>query len=734
MRAGEYQFSFSQSLSVAGFALPDGTYTTERAVAVAGDRFTLEPSIIQKLFPPENSIGDHSNSLPAIILKRSTLPWEWLPYKDGQNPDGANENTPWMCLLILNEDEKLGGTISKKSFQSTIINNEEIWTALINANWLTSTSDADTFLVPSPSSRTAALPEAYQVLQAKIEQFLNQARAIQTSTIDTLQTASTDSWIKWPGFDKQVFEESSTKVQTADFDYQLLQMLMPSNKNLSFLCHVKDSSQKNPDGSFTTNEWAIVTTNRLPQPNKRTTAYLVSIQGRLDLDATDGPVFNYEGATGNELIRLVVLKQWSFNCLSKGHTLTGILSNLNTYTPTSENTSAPPTGSTTTFSFRLPSNGNVIVEPFLQQGKVPLIHNMRTGIKTVAWYQGPFTTNQHTKQLLIPQKLDQPLIKSADQLLIYNQTTGMYDVSYAAAWELGRMMMLHEKDLSIQLFQWKRRHKKSIQLAEQAAVYNHLPFQNTPTLEMPPSLQQWFEDLRLLKGVPAHYLIPNPAMLPTESIRFFQIDEQWLECLIDGAFSIGRVPYQDTVLPPNPKASTPFTGVLIRSSAIKDWPELMVDAYDALPPTTNLDTALAEANKLSLLRMDRLSDNVLLCIFDGSLQTVDVHLPPEVLHMGFKPLETPPASLLNNASNYQKDLRDYDGSEMEASAGDITYSIAWENPSSSNRMVDIQATITNIKNQLKVVGLTIPTPFTSAQLAFYLLEGVPKVRFIQKRS
>ena len=29
-------------------------------------------------------------------------------------------------------------------------------------------------------------------------------------------------------------------------------------------------------------------------------------------------------------------------------------------------------------------------------------------------------------------------------------------------------------------------------------------------------------------------------MLPLESIRFFRVDQEWVDCLADGAFSIGR--------------------------------------------------------------------------------------------------------------------------------------------------------------------------------------------------
>ena len=44
---------------------------------------------------------------------------------------------------------------------------------------------------------------------------------------------------------------------------------------------------------------------------------------------------------------------------------------------------------------------------------------------------------------------------------------------------------------------------------------------------------------------PFHYLVPDERILPAESIRLFQVDPIWIECLVDGAFSIGRVSQSD---------------------------------------------------------------------------------------------------------------------------------------------------------------------------------------------
>jgi hypothetical protein len=47
----------------------------------------------------------------------------------------------------------------------------------------------------------------------------------------------------------------------------------------------------------------------------------------------------------------------------------------------------------------------------------------------------------------------------------------------------------------------------------------------------------WITDKLYLDGIPAQYLIVDPSHLPMERLRFFHIDPNWLDCLIDGALS-----------------------------------------------------------------------------------------------------------------------------------------------------------------------------------------------------
>src|SRR5262249_11667724 len=79
----------------------------------------------------------------------------------------------------------------------------------------------------------------------------------------------------------------------------------------------------------------------------------------------------------------------------------------------------------------------------LQEGYAPLAFVAGTGEQSFAWYRGPFTA-------VVPQPLppvDSPPVDarhatSADALMIYLAQEGLFDASYAAAWNIGRELAL----------------------------------------------------------------------------------------------------------------------------------------------------------------------------------------------------------------------------------------------------------------------------------------------------
>jgi len=165
---------------------------------------------------------------------------------------------------------------------------------------------------------------------------------------------------------------------------------------------------------------------------------------------------------------------------------------------------------------------------------------------------------------------------------------------------------------------------------------------------LPASIVDWLTQLTLLYGVPFEYLVPDTRLLPAESLRFFYVDGNWQDRLLDGALSIGANSTGDTLLMQQvyqaasgqvaaraagyraslrgtAATGTPvggtWTGCLFRSIVVSTWPG--VEVY-----------ATAAGQTVPIIRMDLITSSILLVIFNGVPDTVQFVEPGEGLHFG----------------------------------------------------------------------------------------------------
>jgi hypothetical protein len=452
------------------------------------------------------------------------------------------------------------------------------------------------------------------------------------------------------------------------------------------LAHVRQG--KDASGNLIGDELAVIIGSRLSRKGGSSRVHLISLEGRYANGA-----FDFQQAEGDDLIRLLSLANWSFACVDEKQSFKGLLKHLN---------HEPGT-------LQLPHTASAEAQTYLSAGCVLVPHSLRQGYKTVSWYHGPLVPGENTSVLTLP-------VRAADEVVRYDPSQGVFDVSYAAAWELGRLLALQSKQLSINLYNWKRANAQQLKQAEQRLFHTHLPVQGQTIedVDIPPEITSWFNDLSLLQGVPFNYLVPDERMLPKESICFVWLDHIWIDCLLDGAFSIGRVTtsdhQQDQSFEESP-ATNPYekvTGILLRSDVVAGWPGLLVDAYDEVDPEKG-------GNQLGLLRTERLSESLLLCLFEGALKRVEVHQKPETLHFG---LDSPDET----HTDFYKTLRGAQGQVISAEVD----SIPWRQ--AAQRVLDIQHLAHSIQEQLAGAGSS-PDSFTSAQFALQMIEGVEKVIF-----
>ncbi|MCB0429492.1 MAG: hypothetical protein H6585_02550 [Flavobacteriales bacterium] len=183
-------------------------------------------------------------------------------------------------------------------------------------------------------------------------------------------------------------------------------------------------------------------------------------------------------------------------------------------------------------------------------------------------------------------------------------------------------------------------------------------------VSVPDQISDWMGRLKLLYGVPINYLVPDEGMLPPESIRFFYVDMNWVDAMMDGAFSIGRNLTTDQAQPPvsvqldrasaprltreaNAKSASVRTnylgvdgidvsfqtvsGFILRSSLVPAYPGLGVNPWQEGHTPEDPEPKL-----LNILRMEQLGQqaDTLVCLVEGDIFRVDIHEAPEALHFG----------------------------------------------------------------------------------------------------
>jgi hypothetical protein len=594
MDSGEYAITIAGKVTHALISKDNSATTTSR-FAVFGERFYLNPKDIRAVFPSAGSTGAYADVLPHIIFNRNTLPWE-------RHALAANKDLPWMALLLFDENE----VPAKKT-----ITVKELWSTTAGAGF-------------------------------------------------------------FPPLAKEVAQHDDEKLTVIDVSKTVLQKIAPSTDSLKFLAHTRQGVNDNE--ILVGEENAVVFCNRLPEQGKRSTLHLVSFEGRYNDTG-----FNFPA--GVDLFRLVSLKTWEFYTTehfkitqatldaikafadsvqhgkmstlldrefagTEAHFIEEITPIVGTIPDTYKAIFIKNAQFNKTFdglllnlnkdllTLRLPVNQNPVAEQYLSQGLVPLVHHFRNGDQSVSWYRSPFLPYKSLEDGRTIRNLHP---ESADELSRYDADRGLFDITYSAAWEIGRLLALSSKDFSVSLYQWKHLIAQHDHKTHQMNDSTYLPVFIHPhdhAAEAPlwtKHLQPWLTQLSNFQSIPANYLVPDEQLLPKEAIRFFYIDKDWQVAALSGAFSVGGTwdaHYQTDVNEFNTFLELKDTyqmGFLLRSDVVDGWPGLSIDGIDQ-----------NEQKQMPLTRL--LSKDILLCLFKTDVKKVIFHQKTEVMHFGLSPL------------------------------------------------------------------------------------------------
>lgn len=246
-------------------------------------------------------------------------------------------------------------------------------------------------------------------------------------------------------------EQLAEPLMYIELPQQLFWGIAPSSADLPFLAHAREVNTDGKEilGLDEDGYFSVVVGNRLPMAGTSqgptiNSMLLVSLEGLKETLPVDGqPPPN--NAT-NTLVRVCVLASWTFPCSVSAGDFLELMQNLSTdLLRMPYKSSAPPTSAETT------------AQHAVGWGYVPLLNNTRSGEETTSWYRGPATPVGTSPD-------DGGPYRFSDHAIRYDPGpdsgtpagTGMFDMSYACAWQIGRLVALSNSSFSAALAAWRR--------------------------------------------------------------------------------------------------------------------------------------------------------------------------------------------------------------------------------------------------------------------------------------
>ncbi|MGC5698866.1 hypothetical protein J4P02_01550 [Pseudomonas sp. NFXW11] len=680
--AGDYSISFAQELV---YDAHKQQVQRTQNFSVQAPRFGLTDKDVQSVFPANGSSGKYENDLPQIVLNKRALPWEHLL------EPGDTSGAPWMALLVLDAEQISVPQNSVSSPTQTLaaalplgqvrnIDSAGLLGPRI-AHLDHGQSDDDivhsidiasaTFLALVPHLDSAAPADSELCSLAHVRQVNMEHKEILEMThsgwfslivgnrfpINPEQpTRQYVHLVSLEGFKPYLGEGAS-------FPAGIDSVRLISLYSWSFTCL--------PDHGESFSSFMLNLVSSASEQNTGLSLRLPLSAEALAQDSSPGKVASK--ALGNGYVPL------QYNALYGTKTLSWYRSPLAPYKPDQFTRGAALQ------PFRSASDG-VIFDPQTglfdlsysvawQTGRLMALSNRAFATNLMDWrrklnhiidllanlaqedqlqdfldtYDGDI--NQFFHDQLITEGFLNFMLGEFSSLIAPN--LNQQQVSFAPP---PNALTKADNELPPQLV---KELQKLLQNPQVAALLNDVEGQELQTIV------EWLARTSLLYDVPFDHLVADPRLLPIESIRFFYLDRSWIDSLVDGAMSIGVQSSKDSHyykitkdlirdaldrltlgirerllgLPASQQDPTDgvIAGFLLRSDVLVQYPGIEIKGYRAVG--RNDDGAPLGIDRMQILRMDRLSPNVLICLFPDAPAWIEFDQPSEGLCFGVEPAE-----------------------------------------------------------------------------------------------
>ena len=531
LKAGEYKLEVTQHLQEADDPGSDsaiythidkegsnplpGTQTSE--FEITGPRFLLQADEIHAVYPPANADGPFEGRLPCAVLKRRTLPWERT-----SGTSNASKQ-PWLALLLFTEDEvtlldppscTVGSVLSHKPF--SWIGEPEDNAANTLFHTLNTTEknkgclgiEVPVSLFQDVAPLKSELPLLTHVRQVNTndKELLGQDKdgwfsvvvanrmplsgkkyiaclvslEGQESLLPTEHAVLTQPRNATPGIGVSL--ELSYRTQVKKSLYNNInaptnftgRLASRESRESHVRAAVEHASAPSASAEHTTATSATATTTSTTTHNNNFTLPNVSIDGEVKPRSAGlyehletASWFTYNPGVGTFIpptptIKLICLARWSFQCEGKGD-FEGLMKAL----PESGGIGlVGMTQAQSTNEMTMPSNNHNVA---LDSGHIPLQHQTRDGEQKTSFYRGPLVPAG------IQRNVNEGPYHTSDQARRLDPLTGLENLGYASAFELGRLMALNDSRFALELLKWRRKgHQRASKLIQGALIQRKL--------------------------------------------------------------------------------------------------------------------------------------------------------------------------------------------------------------------------------------------------------------------
>ena len=263
-----------------------------------------------------------------------------------------------------------------------------------------------------------------------LDQAEMEANQIEAKTIKLDELLNPPDRILGPDIARETGDDPEQQLLVIDVPTALLNTLVPSKEDLTYSASARIVSVMDKEITpATEDEWfSVVMANRFSKNGETNSLFLVSLEG---YGTADNDIFfpNQVDPAKYDAVRLVMLFSWNFTNVNDDQTFDQLMKGLCVERLALPNTTA-----------------NSVVNNAFDMGYTALNHITREGEPSVSWYRGPLLPSFMPRDP--PPAYPDGTYPNGDAALRFDPANGMFDVSYATAWQIGRLLGLQNGEFA----------------------------------------------------------------------------------------------------------------------------------------------------------------------------------------------------------------------------------------------------------------------------------------------